>query len=660
MISKKSVSWAVVMLMLLSTYASAQILYDPYSVLIETKDPTFVVSTSPKTPSGEALLSAISASKFTALGLPSIKKIKRLSQEKPSQVRIMSKSQPVALYFDTPQNIPDLIKRLSKDPNITMVEPNYILQLPQIQAVTPNDPFLNQQYHIDLLEMPEAWALSTGNPSIVIAVIDTGIETTHDDLKNRLWVNTAENMGTTGVDNDMNGFIDDIHGWDFEQNTANVTDLNGHGTHVAGIAGAQANNSLGVAGIGFNIRIMPLKANINHSDGFTVSALVSALNYAVQQQADIINMSVGGSINSTPFNTALANAYAAGITIVAAAGNSRRNIEDASISPANHPNVITVSASNSAGEFASNYSNFGSSVDIMAPGNFIYATYLDNTYAYLTGTSMASPIVAGTVALLKSKVPTLTQAQIYNALTATALDKNAIGKDVYTGYGLVQPFKALSYLDSPQHTPSLLSGDYFQSSQQLVYQFISPIGINESSIVATINHTAYTTTHPALSFSTLPSDPLYDSQLTINFDQLSLSDVEVLIQLTYQDTDGTQNDVTITLTQDLEFRLTGPQGQGSALINAPNPFDPDRESTRIGFQLTQPAQVSAKVYSLQLRPLFEYTASHGAGYNEVIWDGRDSSGSAVPNGVYILLFTAKSDSGKSITKRHKMAVSRRK
>ncbi len=585
-------------------------------------------------------------------------KIKRLSR-----IQRRSNPQVLSLHFDTNQDIKALITQLKSDPNVITAEPNLIYQIPETQF-TPNDPLVSEQYHLDLLHMPEAWNISSGNADVTIAIIDTGIDINHPDLKNQFWQNTPEVNGFTGIDDDNNGKIDDKYGWNFNAESTQINDVYGHGTHVSGIAAAQVNNGIGVAGIAFNCKIMSLKTNVNDSDSFYVEDLIAALNYATEMQVDVINMSLGGSGQSPLFNEAIEDAYDAGIVVVVAAGNEHVDIENADISPAIHPDVITVAAADSTGEVDSRYSNYGDAVDILAPGTSIYSTYPPSSYQTLTGTSMATPIVTGVVALLKSIYQDATPTQIYNAITKSALDKGRVGKDSRTGYGLIQPAAALNYLKRPDtylKRPNtkceILSGDYIKNDQLIEYSFISISPINESSIVATINQNRYTTSSPELSFTPLSGNP--SGKLTIDLSTIPLTS-ELHIQLYYEDSKGDHNTDTINLVIKSGFQIDGPSGEGSKLINAPNPFDPDRESTTIGFQSTQSAMVNIDIYSLNLAKVFEWPIQVTAGYQGIKWDGKDLSGNTLPNGVYILTLNATSDSGETIKKQHKIAISRRK
>ncbi len=638
-----------------SALLHAEARYDHKSVLIKTKIPLITDEITPLASPN------FQAKKWSVLSQFHPSKIKRLSHPETKSIfnhlrsASSSQHQVLALYFDHDQDIPTVIKQLKSNPDIITAEPNLIYQLPKIQF-TPNDPSMNSQYHISLLDMPSAWEISTGNSNITIAIIDTGIDTTHPDLRNQLWDNTAEINGTAGVDDDHNGKIDDTHGWGFHSATSNIKDMIGHGTHVSGIAAAQTNNHIGIAGVAYNCKLMPLKASIGNTNYFELADLIEAINYAIEKDASVINMSLGGSGQSSLFNDAISEAHDANISIVVAAGNEASNIEDENISPAIHPDVITVAAARSTGEVDTRYSNYGKAVDILATGTNIYSTYPTSNYHQLTGTSMATPIVSGVVALLKSVYPEATPSQIYDAITQTALDKNSTGKDMLTGYGLIQPAAALNFMKWPRTHSSKLSGDYVQINQTLEYSFISISPIKTDSIVATINQTRYTLQSPELIFT--PLTGTYSGKLSIDFSTIPLA-AQTPIQLYYEDIKGDFNTDNITLINQSAFKIVGPNGEDSQLINAPNPFDPNNESTIIGFEVSQNADISIEIYTLGLTKIFEWNGYVDTGYQSITWDGKDMSGDTVPNGIYIMALKATSETGESLKKRHKIAVSKR-
>ncbi|MFH0966189.1 MAG: S8 family peptidase [Methanobacteriota archaeon] len=286
----------------------------------------------------------------------------------------------------------------------------------------------------------EAWKYSTGSSEIVVAVLDSGVDYTHPDLAENIWTNPGE-IPDNGIDDDGNGFIDDVHGWNFQGNNNSVMDDNGHGTHCAGIIGAIGDNHIGVTGVNWKVRIMPLKFMDNSGNGY-ISDAVSAILYANRMGADVISCSWSG----TQYSNALEDAISASPSIVVcAAGNGGSDDDSTPIYPATNdcPNIITVAATDASDNLAS-FSNYGvKSVDIAAPGVEIASTYPGNQYAYMSGTSMATPYVSGVAALLKSINPTLTNIQMRSILlTSSDILSSLDGK--VSSLGRLNAYKTIS------------------------------------------------------------------------------------------------------------------------------------------------------------------------------------------------------------------------
>lgn len=323
-------------------------------------------------------------------------------------------------------SVADALRLLRTNPLVAYAEPDYTLRL----SATPNDPQFSSLWALHNtgqtggtadadIDAPEAWDLTTGSSSTVIAVIDTGVDYRHPDLAANMWVNPGEIAGD-GIDNDHNGFIDDVHGYDFINGDGNPLDDQGHGTHVAGTIGAVGNNGIGIAGINWNVRIMALKFLGADGSGSTSDA-IRALNYAVQMGAHVSNNSYGDTDFSTVFRDAIAAAGNAGHVFVAAAGNNGTDNDSSPFYPAAYdaPNMLTVAATDHNDELAS-FSNYGATtVDLAAPGVDIYSTQPNNGYATLSGTSMASPHVAGVAGLVHSQHPDWSATQIVEQIKGT-------------------------------------------------------------------------------------------------------------------------------------------------------------------------------------------------------------------------------------------------
>lgn len=286
----------------------------------------------------------------------------------------------------------------------------------------------------------QAWDVTTGSRSVVVAVIDSGIDLTHPDLAANVWTNPGEIAGN-GIDDEGNGYIDDVHGWNFVENNSNVQDGYGHGTHIAGVIGAVGNNGLGIAGINWQVSIMPLRFQDNFGVGNTGGA-IAALNYATMMRRDFgINVVVtnnswgGGTGVSELLREAIRAQNEAGIVFVAAAGNSAANCDLSPRYPAcfDLPNVISVAATDRYDNLAS-FSNYGAtSVDLGAPGVGIYSTRLNGTYASMSGTSQAAPQVTGVVALLAAVKPGITVGEIRSAILGSAQPVPGLAGKTVTG-----------------------------------------------------------------------------------------------------------------------------------------------------------------------------------------------------------------------------------
>ena len=249
----------------------------------------------------------------------------------------------------------------------------------------------------------KAWDINLGSKKVNIAVIDTGIDLTHPDLKNQLWVNEKELNGKPGVDDDGNGFVDDIHGYDFVNNDSSPNDDQGHGSHCAGIIGA-IHNTEGIAGVMKDVSLMAIKFLDENGSGTMLDA-VKSVDYAVQNGAQIISASWGGGENSQALLEAIKNAGDKGVVFVAAAGNDSMNIDRHLIYPASYEldNIISVAALNAQNGLAY-FSNYGKkNVDITAPGHNIISTVHKGQYEVFSGTSMATPYVAGVLGLFQSR-----------------------------------------------------------------------------------------------------------------------------------------------------------------------------------------------------------------------------------------------------------------
>lgn len=343
------------------------------------------------------------------------------------------------------QDIISAIEEYRKNPLIEYAEPNYIFHI----FAVPNDPSFNQQWSLNITNSTEGWDIETGTNSTAIAIIDTGVEWNHTDLAANIWTNPGEIAGN-GVDDDNNGYIDDVNGWDFVNYTSGCTDVDcgtpdnntmdshGHGTHVAGIAAAVGNNSVGISGVCWKCAIMPLRAGyaVGADASLEAAAIAEAIYYAANNSARVITMSFGDTADVQTVRNAINYAYSKGVVLVASAGNDNSFTK---MYPAAYDNVIAVSSTNIS-DMKSNFSQYGSWIDVAAPGTNILSTYINNGFASISGTSMSAPFVAGLAGLILSKNSSFTNEQVRTIIRSSV---DNLSSPYYIGTGRVNVRKAI-------------------------------------------------------------------------------------------------------------------------------------------------------------------------------------------------------------------------
>jgi len=329
--------------------------------------------------------------------------------------------------------------------------------------LTPKDPYYSQQWNMTKISMPKAWEITQGRGEIVIGVIDSGVDTRHPDLAANIWNNPAE-IPDNGIDDDHNGYIDDVRGWDFtglngdnnpiDSYNPSYPDSAGHGTHVAGIIAAVGDNGLGVAGIGWGLRIMPLKVLADNAPEMLLIDIIEAIDYAIANGARIVNCSFGGEYLSDQVEyDAFERLREKGILAVCAAGNSGKNNDagEPRIYPASYDldNIISVASSDLSDNLFV-HSNYGkTSVDLMAPGETILSTCLCpargdcNSYCERSGTSIAAPHVAGVAGLILSRNPGLGYTRVKSLLLESTDPIPSVSDKLLSG-GRLNAFAALS------------------------------------------------------------------------------------------------------------------------------------------------------------------------------------------------------------------------
>jgi LPXTG-site transpeptidase (sortase) family protein len=310
--------------------------------------------------------------------------------------------------------VTESISSLSACQGILYAEPNYDVWMADI---APNDPGWGNQYGLLAIHAPQGWALSTGSPSVTIAFVDTGVDTHHVDLAGKI-----------------------VPGYDFVNEDNDPQDDNGHGTHVAGTAAAISNNRVGITGVSWGARIMPIKALNAYGNG-SFAEVAAGIAWAADHGAQVINLSLGGTSPSSVLEDAVNYAYGKGVILVAAGGNMGSN---SVLFPAAYPHVIAVAATDESNKKA-NFSNFGPEIDVAASGVSIYSTVIGNAFGYMSGTSMSTAYVSGLAAILRGIPNNSNPDKIAQEIETTSLDLGVRGWDEQYGYGLIQLDAAIQF-----------------------------------------------------------------------------------------------------------------------------------------------------------------------------------------------------------------------
>ena len=380
------------------------------------------------------------------------------------------------IHYETEAEFQQALIDLPNDPAYSEVGVNHAMR----EHAAANDPFLDGNtalhrdyddlWNLEVISAERAWDLSTGQ-GIVIAVIDSGLDAKHPDAP-RLFVNPKE-IPDNGIDDDQNGFIDDVSGWDFIGNDPAPQDDSGHGTHVAGIIAARANNGVGIAGIAYGAKVLPLKVLDKNGDG-SEDLVAKAIVYAATMGAKVINLSLGGKGESSILLRAVREAMDLGAVVVDSSGNDHSDVAD--IFPAKYPETVTVGSIKSDGKSWSEFSNYGDALDFVAGGGgaeknalsdpsgvnilsllssqivsepnssyLVTSAASKGKYLVKSGTSMAAPSVAAVAALVLSVKPDLSPKQVRLILEKSAVDLGEKGKDAKFGYGRVDAYNAVYY-----------------------------------------------------------------------------------------------------------------------------------------------------------------------------------------------------------------------
>ena len=330
----------------------------------------------------------------------------------------------------------------NKMPEVEYAEPNYVISIAQTAEAWQDNQWAPQK-----IQAPEAWALIPNPATVTIAVVDTGIDYRHSQLAPNMWQNSAEASGQPGVDDDSNGYIDDIYGWDFVNSDSDPMGDHPHGTHVAGIAAATVSQDpSGMAGVCPFCRLMAVKV-LDANGAGALDVVANGITYAANNGAKVINLSLGATMGATTLQNAVDYAWSHGAVVVAAAGNNGTNTL---FYPAAYTNAIAVASTN-VNDYHSCFSNYGNAtnnfISVSAPGEAIYSTTPvdtsgNDTYAIYSGTSMATPHVSGLAGLLFAQDGGRTNATVRELIQATTVDLGSLGTDPYFGTGRINAYRA--------------------------------------------------------------------------------------------------------------------------------------------------------------------------------------------------------------------------
>jgi subtilisin family serine protease len=487
-----------------------------------------------------------------------------------------------------------LAEKLLKLNEVEFVEPNYIIE----KRYTPKDPGYSKQWYLKKIQAPKAWDITKGSSQIIVAVVDGGVQTNHPDLVGKTVSSYNVVTGGQSVPSDE------------------------HGTHVAGIIAASINKK-GVAGVAPNIKIMP----VNVFDGDSSSSYDVALGilYAADHGANIINLSLGSYYYSYYLDVAVQYAASKGVVVIAAAGNDDTSFP---VYPAALDYVIGVSATD-RDDHITDFSNFGSYIDLSAPGEDIYSTFPKSSYRSLDGTSMATPVVSGVAALVLSKNPLLTRTEVENILKKSVVDLYSRGWDYFYGYGRVDAYKAL------KNTPFPLSSISAAST-------FTMRGNNKSSISFTAhkgsNVTVYVKDKKGRVVKYLAKNKKWNSgKVSLSWD--GRQDNGVFVE------DGTYT-IVVKLSNGREsvsktksIKVVDKVIPSIQLSTASVSFSPNvKGKVSIPFQLNKKAKVTAKIYDSKGNTVKTVWSDKGlsGGSHTLTWDGKNGAGKLLKDGTYRL------------------------
>ncbi|MEE9465629.1 MAG: S8 family serine peptidase [Candidatus Neomarinimicrobiota bacterium] len=566
-----------------------------------------------------------------------------------------------------------LAAELKRNPMIEAAEPNMVDRL----NFEPNDTYYQDNHQWALknngrrprdgtpdadIDAPEAWEITRGSSSIIIAILDTGIPMVNGSLSHP----------------DLNDAGKFILGADYAGDGEGVRDNNGHGTHVTGIASAETDNGTGIAGVAGNCRVMVIQVFDSSGIG-RHSWFRSGVIYAVDNGADVINYSGGGDSSSTQ-TQGVQYAYNNGVILVTGSGNDNSSVIWPAAYSTSYSNVIAVGATDH-NDVRSSYSNYGSQLTVVAPGGYGYpwdendiysttpnydftseASGATRNYGYMAGTSMAAPHVSGLAGLILSMDSTLTPSQVRSTIEETADDKGATGRDNYYGWGRVNAYNAAQSICSSAFTSDpydleistpdphirspILSWSHNGQPAWVKYRVWRKDGAGSNWWVAYRDLTQTTKTDYDVWTTGWPGETItfyYEVQAYVPCYESGNSNTESIVG-------GYWHWPPKMMAEDSNILP-----KSYALYSAhPNPFNP---ATTIGYDLPEASRVSLVIYDIAGREVYTHAAAEDAGYRQIVWNGADRGGRQAPAGVYIYrLVAASMESSQRFTASRKMVL----
>ncbi|MBS4200622.1 S8 family serine peptidase [Bacillus sp. FJAT-49732] len=490
-----------------------------------------------------------------------------------------------------------IAEELLKHKEVEFVEPNYKVKT----EYTPSDPNYKNQWYLKKIQMPKAWDITKGSSQITVAVIDSGVQINHPDLKGKIVF--PYNVVTRGKN-----FTPDAHG-----------------THVAGIIAASMNKT-GVAGIAPNVKIMPI--NVFKGENADMYDVAVAVVYAADHGANVINMSLGSESYSYVLDYAAEYAKSEGVVLIAAAGNSDSYWETY---PAALPSVLGISATNK-NDNITDFSNYGTYIDLAAPGQDIYSTYTGSSYKNMSGTSMASPVVSGVAALILSKNPLLSADQVYNILKNSSVDLGSKGWDHFYGYGRVDAYKALQKTSAPISNINLNTNFTVDGSKKNTFSLSVHKGAKLSLYVQDSKGKTVKTLIKSKVWNQSKASASWDGKQD-NGTYAPTGTYKVIAKLT----NGKE-----TVSKTNTFKLTN-KIKIAVKMNSSAAFSPKVTSKlTVSYYLNKSGKVTAKIYDNKnklIKTLLNNSAT-SAGDRKLTWDGKNSKGQLVKDGNYKLVVSA--------------------